>query len=102
MAVITTFVAALALLSARSGSAEAVVPVDFGLRPGRGAPEPAGVPAGPSPHDFAHALGLVLLVAALIGLVAAVLYWSPWVNLGRSSARQSPIDEDIGRGPAPS
>jgi hypothetical protein len=47
------------------------------------------------PGVFLPAIGLLVLLAAILGLIVAILYWSPWPGLGRSSRRRA-MDENLG------
>jgi hypothetical protein len=47
------------------------------------------------PGVFLPAIGLLVLLAAILVLIVAILYWSPWPGLGRSSRRRS-MDENLG------
>jgi hypothetical protein len=93
-AIVVVVVAALALISRRTGEAGAAAPVRF---------DPQGSPGGAFPvfvdghHSLAvPAVGVLLLLVAIVGLVVWLRYRSPWAGVGRASGRGSQLDGGAG------
>jgi hypothetical protein len=57
---------------------------------------PLAIEIGPPGGGRLHAVGALVLLVGAVGLVVAVLYWSPWAQPRRWSRRYPPIDEHPG------
>jgi hypothetical protein len=88
LGVITAIGAALAIFASRSVSVAAIP-----LPHPRPAPAQAFVPhAGVSGVDI-HAIGLILLLVGLVGIVVSILLWLSWARPGRwSHGHRSTVD----------
>jgi hypothetical protein len=92
--VVVVVVAALALVSRRTGAAGAAVPVRFDPQGPSGGGFPVFVNAH---HSLAvPAVGVLLLLVAIAGLVVWLRYRSPWAGVGRASGRGSRLDGGVG------
>jgi hypothetical protein len=97
-AVVLTLGAGLAILASRTGETS-VVAAAAGTpqpQPQALAPRPFALQVGPPGDGRRRAIGALVLLVGGVGLVVAMLYWSPWTHPRRSSRRYPPIDDHPG------
>jgi hypothetical protein len=102
IAVLATIGLGLALTVRRSGSSMAQVALvsPFARQPApSGATLPFGIQANGPPGAYVAAIGLLVLLVGILGLILLALYWSPWANSIRAPQRRRSTIDEHPRGP---